>query len=160
MLNSFFSQLNSLLSQQNCTGWGMVFPKKDVQIGDSWEKSQRIELVPGAPIEVTSKMTLTGTQQVDGKTYLVIQNESTADYQNFTLKLPSLPGSEGTPQLTFSGHLFTQGTMLFDAQAGAIYSSSTTMRIDDTRTTISIPTMPTITTSSKMTENMQITRVD
>ena len=140
-------------------GKGLEFPDKELQVGDSWDVHQSVEVMPGTPVDVKGKMTLTGTKTIDGKNYLVIKSDLASDYKDITMKTPAPAASAKNgaqpPQMSASGSMTEQGTTLFDEQTGEVFSFSATIKIDMQMTMSGDHPM---TIPTKMTMDTQLTR--
>ncbi len=111
------------------------FPDTDLQIGDSWSLDDKgMEVMPGSSVDIKGTMTLAGTKEVDGKTYLVINSVGATKMDNMVIKLP-LPANAqdanaAPPQMTLNGTVKVSGTFLFDEQAGEYYNSTADIKFD------------------------------
>ena len=74
MAEIFVSQFDQINSQLQASGQGLLFPAGEVNIGDSWQGVQRLDMGNGRSVDATVIYTLTGTETVGGKVYLVIRN--------------------------------------------------------------------------------------
>ncbi len=89
---------------------------------------------PDHQIILKGTMTLAGTKEVDGKTYLIIKSDLQATMTDMvaTFKMP--PGGPGAsaapPQYTFNGTIKQMGTILFDEQAGQVFNSTENRTVD------------------------------
>lgn len=160
------AMLQNMLKSMNMQEWnpgkGLVFPDKELKLGDSWDISDSMNVLSGSPIDLTGTMTLADTKVVDGKTYLVLKSDCDINLNNISFKLPSpsageADGSAASQESTINGTIKVQGTMLFDAQAGEFFRSANAMAMN---MQISMPGNAAATLPMCMKMDMQISRAD
>lgn len=106
-------------------GQGMEFPDKDLKAGDNWTAQQSVEVAPGSKINMIAKYTLTGTKVVDGKTYLALACDITADAPTLKVNQPADAEQPVISNLKLRG----KATTLFDETAGVIFNTTYTMDV-------------------------------
>ena len=150
-------QVDSINSQLQYPGQAMIFPDKELQIGDSWDGTQTFSLLPGAKMEIKVKYTLTGTKEVNGKTYLVLTSDINANIKDMTMDMSADGGAANTTktQLKITMNMVGSGTSLFDADAGEMGDTTFKMKVDANMTSGGASGM---TMTMKMTMDGQMVR--
>ncbi|MEI7833757.1 MAG: hypothetical protein WCJ56_11245 [bacterium] len=119
--------LDALNNQLLNPSQGTTFPDKDLKEGDKWEIPMSLNL-NGAPVTITAKYTLVGTETRAQKTYQKI----TCDLEMSVPKL-AIPVAAAGVQVNMAMTMKGTSTELFDAEAGELFSSA--MKADVTMTT-------------------------
>ena len=122
-------QLDTISSQLQYPGQGMVFPDKELNIGDSWDGTQSFALLPGSKMDLKVKYTLTGTKEVNGKTYLVLTSDIDAKAKDLAMKVPGEAGAADT-KLKMTMNIIGTGTTLYDVNAGEMGDVTFKMNTD------------------------------
>ena len=110
--------LDALNTQLLNPSQGTTFPEKDLKEGDKWEVPMSLSL-NGAPVTITAKYTLIGTETRANKTY----QKLTCDLEMNVPKLV-IPVAAMVGQVNMSMTLKGTSTELFDVEAGELFSSA------------------------------------
>jgi hypothetical protein len=109
---------NGMMGMGQFPGQGIQFPDGDVKVGDTWTGKETVTLAGDSSIDITVKYALSGTQVVDGKTYLVITADINANVPKLNAKTVA---GEGAPDMQMAMTMKGQAKTLFDEAAGEIY---------------------------------------
>lgn len=122
--NIFGGPFDAVTNQMQDPGQGLLFPDRELSIGDSWNAKQTMQVGQGSPFTITAKYTLLGTEVVNGKTYLKIQCDITASTPGIAMH-----AGQQTQGLNMSMSMSLTGTAvtLFDGQAGQIFRETMKM---------------------------------
>lgn len=100
---------------------GLSFPKTNLQEGDVWENLTLLEPAPGVLVPLIFINSLVGTEEIDGKTLVVVKRQLRADVvEEQLLSMPQIPEAQKTASLSITG----EQIVLFDVNAGELYSST------------------------------------
>lgn len=127
--DTLMNQLSFLNGEAEYPGQGIVFPARDLKVGDSWEGMQTFQLAAGAAMEYKVKYTITGTRVVGGKTCLIFSNDINAKSTGLEINAAIIPGTPATA-LTVNVILSGKETTLFDPDAGEIAGNASTMHVN------------------------------
>ncbi|HEX2948888.1 MAG TPA: hypothetical protein VHV83_04880, partial [Armatimonadota bacterium] len=96
---------------------------------DSWDSNQNLQMADGSRITVNMKYKLTGTKVVNGKTYLVIACDCSADIPSLTVNPQAPQGGAAAKPMTMGIKLNGTTSTLFDTAAGAYQETNMSMNV-------------------------------